>query len=158
MVKSLRMCLPTAVSLVVLGQTGLAQSESLTPAQGARKLTLEGAIAAALAHHPSLTEARAAISAEKARTGQARSGFFPQVSTSGFGKQGLSGASGALGLRGLVTSPLFRDIGASAAILQNVYDFGRTAHMVKASRWASTSLEHALEAQEALVTLNVQQA
>ena len=126
--------------------------------QRPRRLTLEGAISAALAQHPSLTQARAAISAEDARTGQARSGFFPQVSTSGFAKQGLSGASGALGLRGLVTSPLFRDIGASAAILQNVYDFGRTAHMVKASTWASTSLRHALEAQEALVTLNVRQA
>jgi outer membrane protein len=57
-----------------------------------------------------------------------------------------------------VTSPLFRDIGASAAAFQNIYDFGRTAHQVKASRWATVSLNQALEAQQALVALNVQQA
>src|SRR5260370_37120436 len=121
-----------------------------------RRLTLDDAISTALGHHPSLTQARAAISAADARTKQARSGFFPQVSASGIAKQGLSGASGALGLRGLVTSPLLRDIAASAAILQNVFDFGRTAHMVKAITWASTSLKYALQAQEALVTINVQ--
>jgi outer membrane protein len=101
---------------------------------------------------------REAILAAEARTEQAKAGYFPQISASGFAKQGLSGASGALGLRGLVTSPLFRDIGASAAAFQNIYDFGRTAHQVNASQWAAASLEHALEAQRAWVILNVERA
>jgi len=141
-----------------------AQTESATappkvePSTLPPTLKLDEAVRAALAQHPSLRRAREAIAAADARTKQARSGYFPQISTSGIAKQGLSGASGALGLRGLVTSPLFRDIGASAAIFQNIFDFGRTAHQVKASRWAAVSLNHALAAQQALVTLNVQQA
>jgi outer membrane protein TolC len=58
----------------------------------------------------------------------------------------------------LVTSPLFRDLGTSAAVFQNIYDFGRTAHQVKASQWAAVSLQHALDAQRAWVTLNVERA
>jgi outer membrane protein len=121
-------------------------------------LTLEEAIRTALAQHPSLRHARQEIAAAEARTGQVRSNYYPQLSISSLAKQGLSGASGALGLRGLVTSPLFRDIGSSAAALQNLYDFGRTAHGAKAGEWTAVSLKHGLESQQALVTLNVQQA
>jgi outer membrane protein len=122
------------------------------------KLTLDDAIRNALAQHPVLREARQAIVAAEARTKQAKSAYFPQINASGIAKQGLSGASGALGLRGLVTSPLFRDIGASSAAFQNLYDFGRTAHQVKASKWAAVSFNHALEAEQAFVVLDVQQA
>jgi outer membrane protein TolC len=119
---------------------------------------LDEAIGTALAHHPSLARAQEAIRAADARTAQAKSAYYPQVSASGIAKQGLSGASGALGLRGLATSPLFRDLGAAAAVFQNIYDFGRTAHQVKASQWAAASLERALEAQRAWTTLNVERA
>ena len=135
-----------------------ADDQGLPHAASVRVLTLEEAIRTALAQHPSLRHERQEIAAAQARTGQVRSNYYPQVSASGFAKQGLSGASGALGLRGLVASPLFRDIGSSAALLQNLYDFGRTAHGVKASEWAVVSLKHALQAQQALVTLGVQQA
>ncbi len=128
------------------------------PAASAPRLTLDEAIRTALQQHPSLRRVREAILAAEARTEQAKAGYFPQISASGFAKQGLSGASGVLGLRGLVTSPLFRDIGASAAAFQNIYDFGRTAHQVKASRWATASLKHALEARQAWVILNVKRA
>src|SRR6266849_8327980 len=76
------------------------------------KLTLDDAIRTAKAQHPLLRQARQAIVAAEARTKQANSAYFPQITASGIAKQGLSGASGALGLRGLITSPLFRDIGA----------------------------------------------
>src|SRR2546428_9095185 len=102
----------------------------------AKKLGLEEAIRTALAQHPALGAAREEIRVGGARTKEAKSGYYPQISASGFAKQGLSGASGALGMRGLVTSPFFRDIGASAAVFQNLYDFGRTAHQVRASPWA----------------------
>jgi len=133
---------------------GTAPSQEAQPP----RLTLDEAIRKALTEHPVLRQAREAIRGAEARTKQARSGYYPQLSFSGIAKQGLSGASGALGLRGLVTSPLFRDIGASAAAFENLYDFGRTAHQVKASQWASVSLSHALEAQQALVKLDVEQA
>ncbi|HLG18140.1 MAG TPA: TolC family protein [Blastocatellia bacterium] len=129
-----------------------------SPAPQPPKLTLDDAIRVALAQHPALRQAREAIVAAEARTKQAKSAYFPQITASGIAKQGLSGASGALGLRGLVTSPLFRDIGASSAAFQNLYDFGRTAHQVKASKWAAVSLNHALEAEQSFVVLDVQQA
>lgn len=122
------------------------------------RLTLDEAIRTALREHPDVKRARAALETARARTAQARADYFPHISASGFGKQGLSGASGALGLSGLVTSPLFRDLGASATLFQNIYDFGRTAHQVRATRWAAISLERALEAQRAWVTLNVERA
>jgi outer membrane protein len=134
-------------------QPQAAPSQTLAPP----KLTLDGAIRTALAQNPILRQARQAIVAAEARTKQAKSAYFPQITASGIAKQGLSGASGALGLRGLVTSPLFRDIGASSAAFQNLYDFGRTAHQVKASKWAALSLNHALEAEQAFVVLDVQQ-
>src|SRR5262249_32842316 len=99
---------------IVKAQTDLAGAGAPAP-QTAQlpKLTLDEAISTALARHPSLRRAREEVLAAEARTKQARSVYFPQISTSEFAKQGLSGASGALGLRGLVTSPEFRDIGAS---------------------------------------------
>ncbi|MCI0490253.1 MAG: TolC family protein [Blastocatellia bacterium] len=155
-----------SASLTSRAQTGQETSSVATqaldqqtqPAQPPRTLELEEAIRTALTQHPNLRQAREAILAAQARTGQSRSGYFPQISASGFAKQGLSGSSGALGLRGLVTSPLFRDIGASSAVFLNLYDFGRTAHQVKASQWAAVSLEHALEVEKAFVTLEVQRA
>src|SRR5919109_1590737 len=105
--------IPVAAGLLFLSHAH-AGDEEPRPAAAFRSLTLEEAIRTALAHHPSLRRAREEIAAAEARTGQVRSNYYPQVSTSGFAKQGLSGAAGALGLRGLVTSPLFRDIGSSA--------------------------------------------
>lgn len=145
----------SACLLLVFFTTVKAQQQ---PASPRAKITLDEAIRTALARHPSLQRVREEIAAADARTKQARSGYFPHITTSAFGKQGLSGASGALGLRGLVTSPLFRDVGASAALFQNVFDFGRTAHLVRSSEWAAVSLRRGLEAQQALVTLNVQRA
>ncbi len=150
--------------LVLSGPRAGAQTESANaptftpPAAPVRNLVLDEAIRTALARHPSLRRAHEEFLAAEARTEQARSGYFPQITTSGFAKQGLAGAAGALGLRGLVTSPFFNNIGVSTAALQNLYDFGRTKHAVRANKWAAVSLNHALEAHRALVALNVQQA
>ncbi len=127
------------------------------PAQAA-PLTLDEAVRTAIEHHPALEQSRQLIAAAQARIKEARSAFYPQITASGFAKQGLSGASNALGLRGLVTSPLFRDIGSSAAILQNVFDFGRTSHEVDADRLLSESLRYALAAQQADVVFGVERA
>lgn len=160
MTKTLTTFLGSAFLFALFSHGVSAQTEpvgmpSTPPTAPLSKLTLDDALRTALARHPSLRRAQEQILAAEARTKQARSGYFPQVTTSGFAKQGLAGA---LGLRGLVTSPEFRDIGTSAAALQNLFDFGRTAHQVKATQWAVVSLNHTRAAQQALVTLNVQQA
>jgi len=121
-------------------------------------LSLDEAIRTALAQHPGLTRAREAIRAADARVAQAKAGYFPQISFSAAAKQGLSGASGALGLRGLVTSPVYQDIGFSGALVQNIFDFGRTKHLYKASQWAAQALRPALEAEQDTITFSVQQA
>src|SRR5260370_12653779 len=108
--------------------------------------------------HSGLTGQREGIRVADARAAQAKNGYSPQISVSGAAKQGLSGASGALGLRGLVTSPVYQDIGFSGALVQNIFDFGRTKHLYKASQWAAQALRPALEAEQDFVTFNVQRA
>jgi outer membrane protein TolC len=60
--------------------------------------------------------------------------------------------------RAVVDSELDEILSHVANVFQNLYDFGRTAHQVKASKWAAVSLNHALEAEQAFVVLDVQQA
>src|SRR5260370_17363788 len=108
--------------------------------------------------HSGLTGQREGIRVADARAAQAKNGYSPQISVSGAAKQGLSGASGALGLRGLVTSPVYQDIGFSGALVQNIFDFGRTKHLYKASQWAAQALRPALEAEQDRIAFNVQQA
>src|SRR5713226_10392999 len=147
------------LNIIIRAQrTAIISPASSQPATAPPNLSLDEAIRTALTQHPSLTRAREAIRAADARAGQAKAGYFPQISVSGAAKQGLSGASGALGLRGLVTSPVYQDIGFSGALVQNIFDFGRTKHLYKASQWAAQALTPALESEQDRITYNVQLA
>ncbi len=147
------------LSIVIRAQsTAIISPASSQPATAPPNLSLDEAIRTALTQHPSLTRAREAIRAADARAAQTKAGYFPQISVSGAAKQGLSGASGALGLRGLVTSPVYQDIGFSGALVQNIFDFGRTKHLYRASQWAAQALRPALDAEQDRITYNVQQA
>jgi len=94
------------------------------------KLSLEQAVRLGLENHPALREAEAAVEAAEAQVKQARSYYYPQLSFSGVGKIGLSGATAALGLPGFPGSPFFRNLASSANWYQTIFDFGRTRHRV----------------------------
>src|SRR6266581_5047640 len=81
---------------------GLAQENPTKsrPATDPQPLSLEEAVQVALKQQPVLEEAEAAVAAAEAQVREARAAYFPQLSFSGIGKIGLSGATSALGLPG----------------------------------------------------------
>ncbi len=108
-------------------------SPSSKPA-AAQPLSLEDAIRIALQGHPALREAEDAVAAAEAEVKQARALYFPQLSFTGIGKVGLSGATSALGLPGFPASPFWRNAAYSANWYENIFDFGRTRHLVASHR------------------------
>lgn len=102
-------------------------------------LSLDEAVRTSLRQHPALKEAEAAVAAAEAEVRQARSSYFPQLSFSGIGKVGLSGATSALGLPGFPASPFFRNTAYSVNWYQSIFDFGRIKHLVAMDRALSRS-------------------
>jgi hypothetical protein len=89
---------------------GLAQENAKSrPATDPQPLSLDEAVRIALKQQPVLEEAEAAVTAADAEVREARAVYFPQLSFSGIGKIGLSGATSALGLPGFPASPFWRN-------------------------------------------------
>ena len=104
-----------------------------TPAER-EKLTIEQAVAMALANSPEVRKAQHEVATAQARVSVAKSGYYPQVTFNGIGKLGLSGATNGLGLLGLPASPLWRNLADAGNVNQNIFDFGRTRHATAANR------------------------
>ncbi|MBI1747502.1 MAG: TolC family protein [Acidobacteria bacterium] len=127
--------------------------------QGLEILTRRRAIEIALGKHPSLKRAERTIAAAAARVKQAKSAYYPQIGAAGLAKQGLSGAAASgLGLKGLVASPLYRDLGSSGSVFQNLFDFGRTRHTLQAYQLIAESTRESAREQKAKVILDVEAA
>ncbi len=153
-----------ALSLLILvlclARLGLAQNVSPTTPQSAaaQPLSLDDAVRTALKQHPSLREAEAAVAAAEAEVKEARSLYFPQLTFSGIGKAGLSGATGALGLPGFAASPFFRNTAYSVNWYQTVFDFGRIGHLVASQRALSRSALLRKTSEEQRIVLDVKRA
>src|SRR5437016_4188658 len=94
-------------------------------------LTLEEAFQTALKAAPSLTrlERQAAAAAQRVR--QAQAGWLPSVAIAATATDGPAGAP-AFGVQGLAGDPLKKHYGAGLNVVQPLFDFGRTAHLVAA--------------------------
>jgi outer membrane protein len=125
---------------------------------GAQPLSLDDAIGIALRGHPALREAEDAVTAAEAEVKQARALYFPQLSFSGIGKVGLSGATSALGLPGFPASPFWRNAAYSANWYQNIFDFGRTKHLVASQRALAESARFKSKEEKERVVLIVKRA
>jgi outer membrane protein len=121
-------------------------------------LSLDEAVRIALRGHPALKEAEAAAAAAEAEVREARAAYFPQLSVSGIGKVGLSGATNALALPGFPASPFWRNAAYSANWYQSVFDFGRTKHFVASQRAIARSTDLRKFSEEQRVTLDVKRA
>ncbi len=121
-------------------------------------LSLDDAIRIALRGHPALREAEDAVRAAEAEVKQARASYFPQLSFSGIGKVGLSGATNALGLPGFPASPFYRNVAYSANWYQNIFDFGRTKHLVASRRALAESARFKSKAEQERIVLAVKRA
>ncbi len=133
-------------------------SSSSKPAAAAQPLSLDDAIRIALQGHPALREAEDAVTAAEAEVKQARSLYFPQLSLTGIGKVGLSGATNALGLVGFPASPFWRNVAYSANWYQNIFDFGRTRHLVATQRALAESARFKSKEEQERVVLAVKRA
>jgi outer membrane protein len=135
-------------SVAALLAAGTSESQDRLPPES---LNLEEALAIALAHHPLLErtahEARAAEQAVR----EARSSYFPQIYLQGIAKDGLSGATGGLGLVGLPASPFFDKLATAVNLGFTALDFGRTSSQVKAARFTAASLASEREAERARI-------
>lgn len=143
-----------AVNRLPTQETPSATQNSLSPSKpaAAQPLSLDDAILIALGGHPALREAEDAVVAAEAEVKQARALYFPQLSLTGIGKVGLSGATNALGLTGFPASPFWRNVAYSANWYQNIFDFGRTKHLVATQRALAESARfRSKEEQERLV-------
>jgi outer membrane protein len=135
-------------------QGGLAPSKP----HGAQPLSLDDAIQTALRGHPALREAEDVVAAAEAEVKQARALYFPQLSFTGIGKVGLSGATNALGLTGFPASPFWRNVAYSANWYQNIFDFGRTKHLVATQRALAESARFKNKEEQARIVLAVRRA
>ena len=132
-------------------------SSSSKPA-AAQPLSLDGAIRIAVRGHPALREAEDAVAAAEAEVRQARALYFPQLTLTGIGKVGLSGATNALGLTGFPASPFWRNVAYSANWYQNIFDFGRTKHLVATQRALAESARFKSKEEQERVVLAVKRA
>ncbi len=124
----------------------------------AQALSLDEAVRIALQQHPALKEAEAAVDAAEAEVRLARSSYFPQLSFSGIGKVGLSGATNALGLPGFPASPFFRNTAYSMNWYQSVFDFGRIKHLVAMDRALARNARFRQTSEEQRIVLDVKRA
>ncbi|MEW6543538.1 MAG: TolC family protein [Nitrospirota bacterium] len=128
------------------------------PASGAF-LDLKQAIELALEKHPVLQTADANQKAAEARTEQARSLYLPQVYAN---FDTMSGAGGInprfVAPAGAMLRQNLSQYAGGVIANQRLYDFGLTRDLVDTSKLAARAQEQDVNAQRALVILNVQRA
>ncbi|HLK59163.1 MAG TPA: TolC family protein [Chthonomonadaceae bacterium] len=122
-----------------------------------RKLTLEEAMRTALKQSPALQQTTHQAAAAGARVRQAQAGFLPTLSVQSSATDGPLGAP-PLGLQGLAGDPLKKHYGTSLNLIQSLYDFGRTQHLVAARQSLLQAAEEDIQTRKALVLLETQQA
>ncbi len=113
-------------------------------------LDLQRCIAIALERHPSIQAAAGSLSAGESRVGQARSGYYPQVS----GAAGYSRTDPTSGAAGSTYS----SYSSSLSLSQNIYDFGKTNTQVKVQEFNRDSLRSDLDEVLVQVAFGVKQA
>ncbi|MCL5024078.1 MAG: TolC family protein [Nitrospirae bacterium] len=130
-------------------------------------LNLQRALEIALMKNPGIVAARSTTSVNESKIGQAKSNYYPQVNwTSGYSRiSSVSGRSftgsqgGTFGTGSSAsTSGSFDEYTASAALSQNIYDFGRTSTQVAISRLNFDSSRLDFENVTEQVILTVKQA
>jgi outer membrane protein len=120
-------------------------------------LDLQRCLAIALERHPSIRAAAGTLRAGDSRVGQARSGYYPQISGSaGYNRSEPISSSG--GQRGTVGSDVYDSYSSTVSLNQNLYDFGKTSTQVKVQELNRDSFRSDLENVRTQVIFGVKQA
>lgn len=111
-------------------------------------LTIERCVAIALSRNPVMKAADQNVNISASRVGQARSAWLPQAtlssSISKFSSGSHSGGSGS-------------ELTASAALSQNIYDFGRTSSQVSLQKYNLSASREALQNTTEVLIFDVKQ-
>jgi outer membrane protein len=122
-------------------------------------LGLKQAIEIALEKHPVLQAAGANLRAATARTEQARSLYYPQVYANFDSIAGIGGINPRfVAPAGAMLRQNLSQYTGGVIANQRLYDFGFTRELVESSDKAARAQEQDVNAQRALVVLNVQRA
>jgi len=117
-------------------------------------LDLQRCLAIALERHPSILAAGGTIRAGDSRVGQARSGYYPQIS----GNVGYNRSEPMTQAKGTFGSDILDSYSSTLSLNQNLYDFGRTSTQVKVQELSRDSFQADLENVRIQVIFGVKQA
>lgn len=163
--RNAQLIVAASLALVVFGSVDL-HSGFAQPAQDIPQslpqgsfLALQQAVDVGLKNHPLVQEGGANLKMNEARTEQARSLYYPQVSAN------MDAANGAARINPRFVTPagglLQPNLSAySTGILasQRLYDFGYTQNMVQASELSQRASAQDVAARRALIVVNIQRA
>lgn len=125
------------------------------PIRPGETLELGKCIDIALKAHPAIRAASYTLKAGESRVGQAKSGYYPQVSGSaGYSRIDPSSTAG----RSVTTPGAYDSYSSSVGLSQNLYDFGKTAAQVQIQNLNLDSSRSDLDHAVAQVVFGVRQA
>jgi len=101
------------------------------PIKKGETLELERCIEIALKKHPGILAATYTLKAGEGRVGQAKSGYYPQVSGSASYSRTNPTTPTTTAGRSAATSGAYDSYGSSVGLSQNLYDFGKTSTQIK---------------------------
>jgi outer membrane protein len=100
-----------------------------TPIKKGETLELERCIEIALKKHPGIRAAANTLKAGESRVGQAKSGYYPQVS--GAASYSRTDQTATTAGRSVSTSGAYDSYSSSVGLSQNLFDFGKTSAQVQ---------------------------
>ena len=103
--------------------TGIVQGETIT---------LDRAVALAIAHHPSILASRSTVEASQSRIGQAQANYWPQIEASSGYTRGYTA-----GITSSLRSGAYDQYEGTLTGTQKIYDFGRTASQVGVQKFST---------------------
>lgn len=125
---------------------------SVQPLFAANVLTIDEAIETALKSHPQLIEARQNLNSAEARTGQALSSYYPQISIAADWNKGRTFLTPTESIK---STEVQTD---SIYLKQTIYDFGRTSGAVDAARGNRDAAVKSIDITRQDLTLRVKSA
>jgi outer membrane protein len=123
------------------------------PIKKGETLDLQRCIVIAIEKHPNIQAAAGTIMAGESRVGQARSGFYPQLSGSaGYSRTDPNATSASFARQ------VYDSYSSSVSLSQNIYDFGKVSTQVKIQELSRDSSRSDLDSVITQVTFAVKQA
>ena len=143
--------------LVVVGLFLPFRAAAEAPIKKGETLELERCIEIALKKHPGIRAAANTLKAGESRVGQAKSGYYPQVSgTASYSRTDpTSTTSGRLST---TAGSAYDSYGSSVALSQNLFDFGKTSTQVKIQTLNLDASRSDFDTTNAQVVFGVKQA